>query len=289
MQRAMVNVRRVKPHAVESNTHCCLLMHMQAQSSIASTFNYTLELLKLSQDSPGVLSSMLFTISRALRVCKNLPDSDYLLMKLTDGMRALVDHLDAYEDFTGLALVGCDMELVDFEEWVHGPRNNESVELTMLDLGYRLRLANPAGNFSPEYEQQDNRIAAPPNLAELLAEHQRQQGVSAGGSSRGYIDLTGGGYRPTSPAYVPTHQAAAAAGGSGMPVTVPIPIPVPLPMLGAPIAVVTTHGPTPGAVSPRIRRAGAPSPDGMITALAAPVHRVDSVEHLFIPDEVPAV
>jgi hypothetical protein len=281
-----------------------LLVLMQAQSSIASTFNYTLELLKLSQDAPGVLSSMLFTISRALRVCKNLPDSDYLLMKLTDGMRALVDHLDAYEDFTGLALVGCDMELVDFEEWVHGPRNNESLELTMLDLGYRLRLANPASSFRPEYEQQDNRIAAPPNLAELLAQHQRQQqGVAAaGGGSRGYIDLTGGGYRPTSPAYVPTHQAAAAAGGSGMPVTVPIPIPVPLPMLGAPIAVVggapvvTTHGPTPpssprvvGAVSPRIRRAGAPSPDDMITALPAPVHRVDSVEHLFIPDEVHAV
>lgn len=258
-------------------------------------------MLKLSQDAPGVLSGMLFTISRALRVCKDLPDSDYLLMKLSDGMRSLVDHLNAYEDFTGLTLVGNDLDLVDFEEWVHGPRNNESMELTMLDLGYRLRLANPAGNFRPEYEQADNRIAAPPNLAELLAQHQRQQVVSAGGSSRGYIDLTGGGYRPTSPAYVPTHQAAAAAGG-GTPVQVPIPIPVPLPMLGAPIAVVggapvvTTHGPTPpssprvvGAVSPRIRRAGAPSPDDMITALPAPVHRVDSVEHLFIPDEVHAV
>jgi len=267
---------------------------LQAQSSIVSTFNYTLELLRASQDSPGVLSSMLFTISRALRVCKNMPDSDYLLMKLSDGMRALVDHLDAYEDFTGLALVGSELDLVDVEEWVNGPRNNESVELTMLDLGYRLRLANPARSFSPEYEEvPDNRIAAPPNLLELLAEHQRQlQAASvAAGVSQVVGGGAGGGYMPTSPVYVPTHQGAAAAGGGGgMSVQVPIPIPVPMPVLGAPsVAVVTTQGPSDsrvGAASPRRRRAGAPSPDGiMVNVLSAPLHRVESVEHLFMPDD----
>jgi hypothetical protein len=254
-------------------------------------------MLKQSQESPGVLSSMLFTISRALRVCKNLPDSDYLLMKLSDGMRAMVDHLNAYEDFTGLALVGSELDLVDVEEWVNGPRTNETIELTMLDLSHRLRLANPASGFTAE-EVPDNRIAAPPNLAELLMEHQRwlvAQQQDGGGTAVAAVGGGVGRYTPTSPVYVPTHQAA--AGGGGMPVQVPIPIPVPVPVLGAPVVgapvvsapivtTVTTHGPTPPS-SPRIRRAGAPSPASprYVPVATAPMHRMESVEHLFIPDE----
>jgi hypothetical protein len=272
-----------------------------------------MELLRASQDSPGILSSMLFTISRALRVCKALPDSDYLLGKLTDAMRSLVDHLDAYEDFTGLALVGSDLELVDLEEWANGPRNNESIELTMLDLGYRLRLADPARNFRAEYEEPDNRIAAPPNLLQMLAEHQRQL-VARGGVQQQVVVAAPGNtpYTPRSPVYVPTptnqaggDAAAVAGGGGGVTMQVPVPIPVPVNM--GPIAVagaspvITTHGPmSPGVpvppnaprarpVSPRIRQSGAPSPPEVEVVAAAaahapPAYRFDSVEHLFIPD-----
>lgn len=235
-------------------------------------------MLRASQDYPGALSGMLFTVSRALRLCKELPDSDYLFQKLTDILRTSVDHLAAYEDFTGLTLVGSELEVVDFEDWITGPRNNETLELTMLDLGYRLKMAEPASTFRGE-EVQDNRIAAPPNLMMMLAEHQRNvvqrqlQGAGntpysptagGGGAVREFIDLTGsGGYTPTSPVYVPTHQGGAAAAGD-VPVQVPIPIPVPMPLLGAPIAVVTTSGPV-------VQHGSLPS--------------VDSVEHLFIPDE----
>ena len=252
---------------------------------------------------------MLFTVSRALRVCKELPDSDYLFQKLSDILRTSVDHLAAYEDFTGLTLVGHDQDVVDFEEWINGPRNNEAMELTMLDLAYRLKMAEPASMFSAQ--EPDNRIAAPPNLMMMLAEHQRnvvqrqQQAAVAnagntpysptaagGGSSRAFIDLTGttaaaagnGGsltsprynptsYAPTSPVYTPTQQGSVSQGGpvgGGVSVPVnlpmPIPIPMPVPIMGAPMAVVTTTGPT--------------------VPHNTPLHRVDSVEHLFVPDEV---
>lgn len=235
-------------------------------------------MLRASQDYPGVLSSMLFTVSRALRVCNELPDSDYLFQKLTDILRTSVDHLAAYEDFTGLTLVGTELEVVDFEEWIHGPRTNETVELTMLDLGYRLRMADPASRFRADGGEPVSPtmpVVAPPNLMMMLAEHQRsivqrqQQGaVAAAGSTpysptaaRSFIDLTGGGaagYTPTSPVYVPTQAVGAAA----VPVSMSIPVPVPTPILGAPIQVV--GGPTITTGDPSVR--------------------VDSVEGLFIPD-----
>lgn len=250
----------------------------QTQTAIASTFNYTLELLRASQDCPGALSSMLFTVSRALRITQGLPDGDYLFQQLTDILSSSVDHLNAYEDFTGLILVGSEQEVVDFEEWANGPRRNQSVELTMLDLLHRVRLADPAGQIRVVGDP-DTRVTATPQLVRLLAERehqiavaegvqQLQQGVAAGA----FIDLTRGGdvvrgfwAPPTSPTYTPASPTIAAAGRVQVPI--PIPVPMPMPVVGGG-AVVTTSGPAAVAVNP------------------APVHRVDSVEHLFIPADV---
>ena len=205
---------------------------------------------------------MLFTVSRALRVCKNLPDSDIMFMKLTEILRSSVDHLNAYEDFTGLTLVGHETEVVDFEEWINGPRNNDSIEITMLDLGYRLRLADPTRQY------QQNAAAPPPNLMMMLADHQRRAADVGGGVV----------YSPSSPVYMPVMQQGGGDGGAG--VQIPIPIPVPTPLMGAPIAVVTTNGPM-SSNTPLLGGGG-----GIVVARHAPPHRVDSVEHLFVPDEV---
>ena len=230
----------------------CFLL--QAQSTIASTFGYTLELTRSFQDYPGILSSMLFTVSRAMRVCKALPDPDFMFMKVTDALRSVVDHLNAYEDFSGFTMVGSEFDLVDMEEWLNGPRRDENTEIVMRDLMQQLQMAQPGSRLVFAEPFADNRVPPPANLQELLAA--RGGGVSVVVER---VDLTQAS--PGSPVAMPT----------GMPMQVPIPVPVQMPLpTGLPFQVAY---PSPALGDPRHR-----------VVTTAPPHRVDSVEHMFIPD-----
>lgn len=164
-----------------------------------------------------MLSSMLFTVSRVLRVCRDLPDSDYLFMKVTDVMRSVTDHLNAYEDFTGLFLVGSDQEVVDVEDYLTSSRRNMAVEQTLVNIQRQLRLAAPGSRlYVLQAEEQDAVAAVGAPM------HHEQQLQS-----------------PVSPQVV----------GGGVPMPVPIPVPLQMPM-PIPAQVVTTELPVaaPGAV-----------------------------------------
>lgn len=232
------------------------------------------------------MSSMFFTMSRAIKVCKDLPDPDYVFMKLTDALRTMVDHLATYKDFTGMTLVGNEYDMVDLEDWVTGDRQNQDVEGVMRDtfntLMNTLYVAPPGAPQAPmpDYEPTSPTYVPYGGTVSSAAAPNASSGASpmlvgmGNGASPGGVLFEFPLQSPFVPSSLPfvVPRAPASSPEVG---TVPrdpssrdvprdprrrvegavsIPVPVPVPV----------HTPVPGVA-------------------AAPPHRVERVEHVFIP------